>query len=115
MNGVPAVMVASEPEQLPDEPMSEETLAETKALADTIVAQPATNVVEAQADTPDVPMRAEERKRLYWKGKLCSSSRRTLCHCLILMNEKIWLLSPRLATSWVTFFEASLPCELIAR
>ena len=30
---------------------------------------------EADIDTPDVPLRASEKKRLHWKGLTCASSR----------------------------------------
>ena len=72
-------VIFSEPEQqLEDEdvPMAPPAVP-TAVASDTRGAD-----AEAQKDTPDVPLRMSEKKRLHWRGKTCTSPFSYLCPLL---------------------------------
>lgn len=68
-NGTPKAVVVSEPEQMPDQLMED-----APANSDIPFTSPAgkdTGILNVDNAASDVPMRAVERKRLHWEGKLC--------------------------------------------
>jgi tRNA-dihydrouridine synthase 3 len=64
----PGMIVVDEPEQDP-EPMEQEMPAPKVESAER---NSVVEVNHAQDDTPDVPFRAGEKKRLHWEGKTCA-------------------------------------------
>ena len=79
----PVSQLAPEPQDTP--PVGSEAPADAPAVSDPLPPSNQT-VDESQDDTPDVPIRFAEKKRLHWKGKTCKSSASVLL-CSYLLDE----------------------------
>lgn len=78
-------LAAAEKEAVEKPPVSSE--APLEAVPQLSTAAPEQNAAEdlSQVDTPDVPMRPSEKKRLHWTGKTCTCP--TSFDCIILGNR----------------------------
>jgi tRNA-dihydrouridine synthase 3 len=76
-----SVIIAEPEQQMNDVKMTnvaaDSDTPETNLIVDNIVETPARelNGPLSQADTPDIPVRFSEKKRLHWTGKTCALNR----------------------------------------